>query len=374
MNAKRVLLIHEDRLVGNLFREKLEAEGLAVDSARSGEAGLKAAAERRPDVVVLDAVVPGSEITQLIAQLRARDPARPMPIVILPTFRPILTEKVQHAGADAVLSRGVNPVADLLDAIQTELGLERTSIIAKGLPFCADENWLKISLGTAPETLAVLRRALHDMSRGHGDASAPQEFFQRIHSFAEQMSLLGQKPISSYCAAMEALAFDLSRSPAQLNPSVLHALGQSVDFLATLLGDGVRSRLEDPADAQVLVVDDEDGSRKIMMAAMQLAHLKSVAADTPSASLAALGVHEFDLIFLDVGLPEMSGFELCSKIRTMPMHEKTPVVFITGMATFQNRAQSSLSGGNDFVGKPFNVAEIGLKALMWVLKGQLGLA
>jgi hypothetical protein len=35
--------------------------------------------------------------------------------------------------------------------------------------------------------------------------------------------------------------------------------------------------------------------------------------------------------------------------------------------------QSSLSGGNDFVGKPFNVAELGLKALIWVLKGQLGL-
>jgi DNA-binding response OmpR family regulator len=69
----------------------------------------------------------------------------------------------------------------------------------------------------------------------------------------------------------------------------------------------------------------------------------------------------------------MSGFELCSKIRTMSMHQKTPIVFITGMATFQNRAQSSLSGGNDFIGKPFNIPELGLKALMWVFKGQLGL-
>jgi len=56
------------------------------------------------------------------------------------------------------------------------------------------------------------------------------------------------------------------------------------------------------------------------------------------------------------------------------MHEKTPVVFITGMATFQNRVQSSLSGGNDFVGKPFNLSELGLKALIWVYKGQLGQA
>lgn len=373
MNAKRVLLIHEDRLVGNLYREKLEAVGLAVDSARSSDAGLKVAGERRPDLAVLDAVIPGSEITQLIAELRAHDPARPMPIVILPTFRPILTEKAQEAGASAILSRGPNPVADLVDAIQNELGLERTSLIEKGLPFCADDSWLKISLSAAPETLTALRRTLHEMSRGTADTAAPREFFQRIHGIAEQMSLLGQKPLSNFCAAIEALAFDLVRFPEESNPSVLRTLGQSVDFLATLLGDGVRNRLEDPSAAQVLVVDDEDGAGKIIMAAMRLAHLKSVAANTPTATLAALGVQEFDLIFLDVGLPEMNGFELCAKIRTMPMHEKTPVVFITGMATFQNRAQSSLSGGNDFVGKPFSIPELGLKALMWVFKGQLGL-
>ncbi len=46
--------------------------------------------------------------------------------------------------------------------------------------------------------------------------------------------------------------------------------------------------------------------------------------------------------------------------------------FVTGMATFQNRVQSSLSGGSDFVGKPFSIPELGLKALIWVFKGQLG--
>jgi DNA-binding response OmpR family regulator len=58
-------------------------------------------------------------------------------------------------------------------------------------------------------------------------------------------------------------------------------------------------------------------------------------------------------------------------VRALPMHEKTPIVFITGTATFQNRVQSSLSGGNDFVGKPFNLSELGLKALIWIFKGQL---
>jgi len=41
------------------------------------------------------------------------------------------------------------------------------------------------------------------------------------------------------------------------------------------------------------------------------------------------------------------------------------------MNTFQNRAQGSLSGGNDFIGKPFNLLELAVKALMWIFKGQL---
>jgi CheY-like chemotaxis protein len=57
----------------------------------------------------------------------------------------------------------------------------------------------------------------------------------------------------------------------------------------------------------------------------------------------------------------------------MEAHKHTPIVFLTGMATFQNKAQASLSGGNDFTGKPFNLPELGLKALIWILKGQLGL-
>jgi len=51
-----------------------------------------------------------------------------------------------------------------------------------------------------------------------------------------------------------------------------------------------------------------------------------------------------------------------------------PIVFLTGMTNFQNRAQSSLSGGNDFIGKPFHPLELGLKALLWINKGHLGKA
>jgi DNA-binding response OmpR family regulator len=355
-----------------LFRDKLENANFLVEMAHDGNGGLKLGGEFKPDAVVMDSVLPGLELSKLIAQLQALGAKAPLPVIVLPNTRAVYTEAARAAGAIALL-RGVNPVADILDALQTALKMEKTSALTKGLAFHAEDSWLKMSLREAPEVLTALRRGLHDLSReGGAPATAAVEFFRRMHGFAEQMVILGERPLHYLAAQIEGLAFDLAKFPEQINPSVLRTLSQALDFLASLLPDAIRNKLKDPGAAQVLIVDDEEGARKIIMAAMRLASLKSVAADTPTTALAALGVQGFDLIFLDVGLPEMTGFDLCSKIRALPLHEKTPIVFITGMATFQNRVQSSLSGGNDFVGKPFNISELGLKALIWVFKGQLG--
>lgn len=358
-------------MLTNLFREGLEDEGFAVECARSGDAGLAIVAERRPDVVVLDPILPDCNVGELVRDLRACDGARPTPLIVLPSGRPSIGDTARLAGADVILARGTNPVADVIDAIQAELKMERTAALLRGLAFRA-ENWIDLSFDLAPEALKAMRRTLQEVSREVSDAQALADFAQCIHGFAEQMAVLGQRPLHHFTAQIEALALDLSNHPAMCNPSVLRTLGQAIDFLSTLLPGDVRTRLADPGAGQVLVVDDEDGARQIIMAAMQLANLKSMAVEHPANGLRVLGYQPFDLIFLDVGLPEMNGFDLCTKIRTLPMHEKTPIVFITGMATFQNRVQSSLAGGSDFVGKPFNLAELGLKALIWIFKGQLG--
>ena len=130
-------------------------------------------------------------------------------------------------------------------------------------------------------------------------------------------------------------------------------------------------RLKDPASADVFVVDDESAARQMISAAMKLVNLKITCADDPEMALSVLGDNQFDLIFLDVNMPQGSGFDLCTQIRQLEDHRSTPMVFLTGMNTFQNRAQGSLSGGNDFIGKPFNLLELGVKALMWIFKGQL---
>ena len=94
---------------------------------------------------------------------------------------------------------------------------------------------------------------------------------------------------------------------------------------------------------------------------------------SPPHALPLVRESHFDLILLDIGLPEQSGIELCAKIREITTSRKTPIVFLTARDTVENRAQSSLHGGNDFITKPFNVSELTLKAQTWVYRAQFGL-
>jgi DNA-binding response OmpR family regulator len=52
------------------------------------------------------------------------------------------------------------------------------------------------------------------------------------------------------------------------------------------------------------------------------------------------------------------------------MKKNTPVVFVTGLTDFESRANSTMSGGNDFIAKPFLFIELAVKALLYILRGR----
>jgi DNA-binding response OmpR family regulator len=66
----------------------------------------------------------------------------------------------------------------------------------------------------------------------------------------------------------------------------------------------------------------------------------------------------------------MNGFELCTKIRTLKAHKKTPVIFVTSLTDFESRANSTMSGGSDLIAKPFVFMELAVKALIYILRAR----
>ena len=123
--------------------------------------------------------------------------------------------------------------------------------------------------------------------------------------------------------------------------------------------------------ASILVVDDEELSRRAVIHALEKAKLPSVSVEDPMIALRLLSENTYDLILLDVNMPGMNGFELCTKLRALPAHKETPVVFVTALSDFESRAKSTISGGNDLIAKPFLFMELAVKAMLYVLRGRL---
>ena len=106
----------------------------------------------------------------------------------------------------------------------------------------------------------------------------------------------------------------------------------------------------------VLVVDDEENIRFLVESGLALAGLQTISAANGREALAAVGQHRPRLIVLDVMMPELDGFEVLRRLREAG--DRTPVIFLTARDGTQDRVKGLTSGGDDYVVKPFAIAEL----------------
>ena len=378
MTSKRILFIHDDRLLLRLYHDKLEENGFVVETVRELEQARKILAERKPDAVLLDHVFLEGNACDFIRSIRAVEDTAQLPVLIFPSVLTHLANECVRAGATSAISSGRSPLASIVDGLRTILGTPGPRGAEDAAVFKPEDFLVKSITANSVESINQMRHCLPGISESPPELSALHNLWNLAHSFAEKAALLPSRPFAQLAGALDLMLHELNETPDQLNPSTIRTIGQALDFLGAANTAGSMERLTDPSIASLLVVDDEESARRFIGSALQMAGLKNDSAGTPSRALEKLdakkpGGKKVDLIFLDVGLPEMNGFDLCSKIRAIEAHKSTPIIFLTGMATFQNKAKASLSGGNDFLGKPFNFSELGVKALIWLYRGQLAM-
>jgi len=222
---------------------------------------------------------------------------------------------------------------------------------------------------TLPGTLNALRAAVKNLIKADNEMarlSAVQELYRRIHALTGNAGVAGMMLIAQMADATEALLKELYEKPKTINASTMRTVANAVDFLGVLFERGTLPDRQEVPSASILVVDDESISRRAVTYALEKAKLKSVSVEDPNQAFKMITENRFDLIFLDVDMPGMNGFELCSKLRALPSHKNTPVVFVTSLNDFESRANSTISGGNDFIAKPFLFIELAVKALVYV--------
>ena len=110
--------------------------------------------------------------------------------------------------------------------------------------------------------------------------------------------------------------------------------------------------------AKILVVDDTPKNVKLLADLLTVKGYSVVTAESGRQALAQLEAERPDLVLLDVVMPEMSGYEVCRKIRENPMTQILPVVMVTALDPAEERIKGLDAGADDFLTKPINRAEL----------------
>ena len=105
----------------------------------------------------------------------------------------------------------------------------------------------------------------------------------------------------------------------------------------------------------ILIVEDEPAIADTIQFALESEGFQSLCSDTGLPVEGLLREHDIDLIILDVGLPDINGFELCKRIRK---EHDTPIIFLTARAEEIDRVVGLEIGGDDYVTKPFSPREL----------------
>lgn len=116
-------------------------------------------------------------------------------------------------------------------------------------------------------------------------------------------------------------------------------------------------QIKDLSECRILIVDDVKANVDVLVEALRDEYKLSVALDGGNA-LKQVEKNPPDLILLDIMMPGIDGYEVCSRLREAPATREIPVMFLSALEDVQDKARGFEVGGNDYLTKPFEILEV----------------
>lgn len=200
--------------------------------------------------------------------------------------------------------------------------------------------------------------------RDHGDGIAPEhlaDLFEqyptahRARPSTDRGSGLGLAIVHELAAAHGG---SVTYEPAEPGGRFLLRLADSADPTTARPAPAPQA-ITTVAGHRVLVIDDDADCADLLRRQLAQAGLEVDTAETAAAGLAAATAANPDALIVDVGLPDLDGFELCDRLHRVPSLTDVPILLLTGSATTGDDAARALAAGAvDFLRKPVEPVEL----------------
>jgi CheY-like chemotaxis protein len=414
---KKILFVEDDVLIARVYSQKLVAEGFEVILAQDGLEAVQRLREVKPDLVVLDLLMPKLTGVDVLKFMRQQPDLKDTRIIVFSnSFLSNLIEQVASIGVDEALVKASVTPSKFVDIINetlkkpprnflspeamvahlggqvstpqpagTALPASAPSAIAQSAPQPQatkpsatvtshsdfEARARKDFFDQLPAILNSVRQICFEFLEAGNSPVEPrklEDLRRKIGFVAQTLGMAGRHRFAQLASALEAMLYELHDKPATLTDSNRHTIASTVAFLAEQLDHATPENKQTLLPMKVLVVDDDAVSNRAVVLALGRANLAASSVADPFDALKRLQESPYSMVLLDINMPGLDGIALCEQMRRLPQHKKTPVIFVTGQSDFKTRARSVLSGGNDLIAKPIMPTELCVKALSHLLR------
>ena len=412
---KRLLLVDDDAVVTRTYRDRLSAHGFQVATAPGGAAALSLLASVKPDLLVLDLMMPEVNGVDVLRFVRGHPRLEATPVVVL--ANEVLDDLGRHAArigiqkafrkdqcSPTVLMAAIDEILEpwtVAAAMPSELAPDPgTTLLSESVPDpgmpdpgtppdvplaeatetmggdelaqCGTDPSVEEAranfLSNAPALCVELGELSAALSReslaGPEQQDHVQDLYLKVRFLTETADLAGLAALAQVTAVFEALLNPLMESPQRIAPSALRTIAGLVEVVGRLCQEARQSGGGTLLSARVLVVDDDPAANEAVVTALSRAQLKPLTTEESLAAWQWINSEYFDLVLLKIEMPGLNGLQLCERLRSVPGCERTHVILTAAHDDLDTRATSALVGADDLITAPILPQELAARVLI----------
>ncbi len=387
-----LLIIEEDAEFAAILLQLARSRGFKAIVAFQGDQGLALAHAYKPDAILLDLHLPVLDGWSIISRLKSRPELRHIPVHVIST-----TEENQQSLAMGALSFWKKPSDQAeLEAsfLQIETYIRRP---VKSLLIVEDNQLLRSSLVefiAHPDVRIVAvgtgREAMEQLSSHHFDCMVLDLGLSDISGF----DLLEQVKTNRKLQTLPVIIYtgkDLSKSDEQrLKHYAESIVIKNVRSMERLFDETAlylhRKHADLPPDKQLLIeklhnpeaafagksillVDDDMRNIFALSSVLEGYNMEISFAQNGREALEHLEQHpETQLVFMDIMMPEMDGYETMKHIRSRPEYDQMVIIALTARALEEDRIKCLQAGASDYISKPINTTQLVTVLKVWLIQ------
>ncbi|MET0535188.1 MAG: response regulator [Steroidobacter sp.] len=389
-----LLVIEDDRSFSAVLADFAREKGFKVIIERSAQEALRSTKRFRPCAITLDLLLRDSNGWAVLDRLKHDAELRHLPVHVISVDDQ--RERALMQGAMSFLHKPVT--REMLDAVLGETlrlvddPVRRLLVVEDDArqrqavtDLFGDSDVQLVAVGTAGEALRALEEGrfqcmvadlgLPDMS----GADLIATMHRRLGKRAPPVVIYTGKPLTrteetELRAMSEAIVVKDASSPERLLDETslfLHYPPSRLPESRQRLLE--RARKDDPIlrGRSVLVVDDDVRNIFAITAGLESHQMRVRYAESGAAALEILNTPEhFDVVLMDVMMPEMDGFEAIRRLRMIERHADLPVIVLTAKAMARAREQCLKSGASDYLAKPVDLDQLRSMLRVWLYKNR----